>query len=614
MTRPPIDQLVFGYEEGHRLLGGSTGVPATALAFLLGATDASIESSSGRLVTGFPLDAVGRYALCFTWNARELPRPGAVWSHVLLVHPGHFESPSAVRLLRDLARRPEPYGLKHYDTQLSLENGLATRSAVSVSLIEAIANAVYGEGESVVVHKDLAEAEEALFAVWEAQWPDLRSCFEFRTRESTRVLSSGGVVVARRVRGMTRQGESLQRDAWISKLAASIAQPTLPLHRFLGAFGPVGTADASTVGALTRLYCHVESENCTGVREVLESRYPDPRSGGGLKEQLFGEPQGSWWAASEASRLGAILGASVDAWDLEALAFERRLSDRIGKCGVGPVIENLSQRGAEPIRETVLNALLHSGKASDLSAVARRHPALAARWLVENPVVGWEPDAWRGLEPGQVRAVFTILGSPDSMSVLAAAVAGHARAAIDILGFSNALMCAARTKNFAAAAALLEVSTWSSAVGISAADPEVALLLGVISGGREVPGLLGALESRRDDIDGTWLKAAAVAMSRSDRPTGEVLEIVFGPLYHAIKDDRLPSGCWEFLNRMLPDGRDPAQRFRRFLIRVAKEEGWRRKKYQRALRGAGAYASELYREFNNENLRIGRIRKFIESL
>ena len=616
MTPTHIDQLVFGYDEGHRLLGGSINIPVSAVATLLGATDAPIESSTDRLVTGLPLDEIARYALCFTWRAPEVPRPGAVWSHVLLVEPQQFESPATVGLLRLLARRPEPCGLERYNNHLTLGNGPTSIGDLSRSLVEAIVTAVYGDGEPVVVHKNLAESEQALFAVWGAQWPELRSRFEFCTRESARVSSGSGVVVARRVRGMTRQGKAPQWNEWIAQLTDSIAtEQASQLGRFLETFGPTDIPEARTVSVLAELYVHIESENCTSVRDALESRYPDRRSGRELKEQLFGPLEGSWWALPEALRLGAILGAHLNAWDLEALALERRLSDWIRQSGVRQLMEDDSfQSGPESIREALLNALVHSGKASDLAPVARCLPELAARWLVVRPVVGREPDAWRDLTHDQVSAVLTAMTPPDSTSVLAAAAAGHARTAIEVLGLSDALFSAVRTKNLAAATALIEASAWTDAARISTEDTEVALLLGAISDGRDVPGIVDALEARREDPDETWLKAAAVAISRSDQLGGKVLETVFGPLHHAITDDRLPSECWGFLNRVLPPGPDPALRLRRFLVGVAKREGWRQKKYKRALRGAGPYASEIYREFDDEDLLLGRIRRFIESL
>ena len=619
MTLYQIDQLVFGYEEGHRLLGGSTTIPATALAVLLGATDAPVESSTDRLVTGVPLDSIARYALCFTWNAPELPRPGAVWSHVLLLELRHFESPGIVGLLRKLARRPEPRGLGYYSTRLDLGSegapGEARSLCCSLDLIEAIATAVYGDGGPVVVHKNLADSEDALFAIWEAQWPKLRSRFEFRTRESARASSSRGVVVARRVQGMMRHATVPQRTAWIAALAESIAeQQASPLHDFLRTFGPRDIPEAMTVGWLARLYCHVEAEDCAAVRDALESRYGDRRSGRQLKEGLFGRSEGSWWTVSEGARLGTILGVNCDAWDLQALALKRRLSYWIQVNGVGRLLQDFCKTGPESVRDALVNGLVQSGRTSDLAPLVRVDPELAARWLVERPVVGWEPHAWQGLEHDEVEAVWSALGSPDVSSVLAAAVAGHAHAAIQGLGLARALCSAARARNFAAAAALVKASTWPNAAKVAEEDTEVALLLGAIWVDRDVPGLIVALEARRDEIDEIWLKAAARAISRSDLPAGRVLEVVFGPLHHAITDDRVPFECWEFLDRVLPEAPDPALRLRRCLVRTAKEERWGQKRYRRALRGAGPHASELYREFSDDELLLGRMRNFIERL
>jgi hypothetical protein len=73
-----LDQLVFGYREGHQLLGGSRQLDPRDLRLLLGATDMSIEGSSGRFLTGVRLATQPDYALCATWAAPEAPLPGAV--------------------------------------------------------------------------------------------------------------------------------------------------------------------------------------------------------------------------------------------------------------------------------------------------------------------------------------------------------------------------------------------------------------------------------------------------------------------------------------------------------------------------------------------------------
>ena len=611
-----IDQLVFGYEEGHRLLGGSTRIPATALAVLLDATDAPLESVRDRLVTGLPMDAIGRYALAFTWSAPELPRPGAVWSHVLLVEPGCFEQQATVKLLRNLARRPEVCELERYKRPLSLgSGGGGTVGGVPLPLIEAIVAALYGDGGPVVVHEDLTESERALFAIWDAQWPQLRGRFEFRTRESARVSSSGGVVVARRLRGMMRGGKAAERTRWISLLAEAMGtQRESPLRRFLGRFGASDRPEPSTVAWLTDLYCDIRSEEYVAVRGALENRYSDQRSGRDLKEQLFGKLRVSWWNVPEALRLAAILGARRDAWDLEALDLGRRLAEWIRQHGVRQLLQESRHVGAASVREAFVISLVEAGTSSDFGWVARVDPEVARRWLVERPVVGREPEAWRGVANEEVRRLWSAVGSPDAGMVVAAVVAGHAQIAIEVVGLPKALAGAARAGDCAAATALVKASTWTEIARVSEGDIDVALLLGAVFGGGDVPGVVAALEARRDDVNETWLRAAAGAVSRRDLPAGRVLEVVFGPLHHAITDDRLPAECWELLNGVVPEAPDPALRLRRFLVRVAREEGWGHKRFWRALRGAGPYASELYREFYDDELLLGKIRNFIERL
>lgn len=616
MTLERIDQLVFGYEEGHRLLRGSSSVSGATLSTLLGATDAPVESTEQRVVTGLPLDSMGRYALCFTWKAPELPRPGAVWSHVLLVEPQHLDRSGSVAALRGLARRPKPWGLELYETQLSLGGEAIEDRAITVSrsLIEAVAAAVYGDGGSIVVHEDLAESEEALFAVWQAQWPGLRSRFAFRTRETARVATSSEVVVARRVRGLRRRAETLGHAAWIDALTVAIVeQEESPLHRFLATYGPSDKPEARTVGWLCRLFGNVESEDCNAVRDALEMRYGEPRVGCELKVQLFGKEQRLWWTVAEPARLNAVLGATCDAWDVERLELEGRLKDWIRANGVGRLLRGINNIGPARIRAALLNALRDGGRVADFAAVVRVQPELAAGWLVEAPEIGWRADAWRELGHQQVKGVWEILGAPGSAVLLAAAVAGHARAAVEVIGLAGALRIAAQAGNVSAATALVEAGGWTAALA-AAEDGETTVLLGGISGGREVPKLMGALEARRHDVDEMWLRAAAATLAGTGPRVGKAMQIVFGPLHQAIVDGRLPSECWELLSRVLPYGSDPGLRFRRMLVLVAKEEGWGYKRCRRALRGAGAYAPELYRELSDDKLLLGRIRRAMKGL
>src|SRR5690242_16685500 len=83
-----IDQALFGYREGHRLLQVSRRLSSVAERTLLILTDMSgprtVEGFE-EYVSGYPLVGENCYAVVKTWYAPEMERPGCVWSHVLLI-------------------------------------------------------------------------------------------------------------------------------------------------------------------------------------------------------------------------------------------------------------------------------------------------------------------------------------------------------------------------------------------------------------------------------------------------------------------------------------------------------------------------------------------------
>src|SRR3546814_5522694 len=77
-----IDQCLFGYEDGHRLLASSMslGDQTSLLTKLSDLAPGTLFGSSNGYWTGLPLPELGRYALFRTWPAPEMPRPGCVRS------------------------------------------------------------------------------------------------------------------------------------------------------------------------------------------------------------------------------------------------------------------------------------------------------------------------------------------------------------------------------------------------------------------------------------------------------------------------------------------------------------------------------------------------------
>ncbi|MEX5616905.1 hypothetical protein ABFV55_19465, partial [Pseudomonas syringae] len=84
-----IDQCLFGYDDGHKLLSSSLSLGGE-LSLLTELSDLAPNTMFGvseGYWTGIPAPSIGRYVLMRTWTAPEMSRPGCVWTHALLIEP-----------------------------------------------------------------------------------------------------------------------------------------------------------------------------------------------------------------------------------------------------------------------------------------------------------------------------------------------------------------------------------------------------------------------------------------------------------------------------------------------------------------------------------------------
>lgn len=85
-----IHQLLYGYNQGHQLLSGSTTIDSPKDNLLLTRlTDwsgfiPSVDKNEPYMASTY-LPGCQAYAVCLTWYAYEMDRSGCVWSHVLLL-------------------------------------------------------------------------------------------------------------------------------------------------------------------------------------------------------------------------------------------------------------------------------------------------------------------------------------------------------------------------------------------------------------------------------------------------------------------------------------------------------------------------------------------------
>jgi hypothetical protein len=185
-----IEQALYGYRDGHHLVASSVSIAPRTSQFLATVTDSSgSEDARGFEIayTGLPVPETDYYALFCTWPAPEMPRPGCVWSHVLLLSSADLARLSDLSFLRGLCLRPAaPPGLTSYEVPLTVdppEAALRLTDPQEQRLAACLVPVLYGNpGSGVVVLDEASQGWEAiLFALWSQQWPRLRRDFAFST-------------------------------------------------------------------------------------------------------------------------------------------------------------------------------------------------------------------------------------------------------------------------------------------------------------------------------------------------------------------------------------------------------------------------------------------------
>jgi hypothetical protein len=600
-----IDQIVFGYRDGHRRLAGSVELDRDAGSLLLGATDARVSAEVGRLVTALALPSADRYALSATWPAPEAERPGAVWAHTLLLTPEQLAGIDQGWSLVRAFRRPTRDTLDSYGSQLAFDPGAAGSAGPTVEsslMIDVISAALNPDGIAVVRHSDLGAGEAALVALWTAAWPALRVRLAFRTRDRFKATRNAGYIcVARRVTGMLSPPPSSQLPSEDSAWGRRIAAWDPQVRRFLREFGPAEKPHIDRLTSLASLFELVASALVRPAVDHLAREYPKPQAGRMLKVALLGSAP-SWWKVTEIEVLTALLAARTPAFDPEALNLAERLRQAISASGLAALLD--AGADAPPkMRALLVEAIGATAHPAVVLTTLRNDRDFGEEVLRSAPSLLEDPELWRAANEAEVRA-FARRSNLPNQALDAALEGGRLREIADALsvatllrravvgGFIRRLLTALNHDGDVAAAAFTGDGGDELRLELAAAGGDAGPRTDV----------LAALEHTRSRPDETWLRVAADLLAASDRRSRrDVLEVVFGPLHHAMTDDRLPRELWRSLDRVLPDAHDPALRLRRLLVELAREEQWPRATLERALRDGGPHVAEIRHDVEKDD-------------
>src|SRR5438105_14270739 len=159
-----VQQVLHGYARGHQRLAGIIELRPRDAKMMLVLSDISgpgVKPGDAGYLTGYPLSDSGFYVLARTWAAPEMPRPGCVWTHSLLIDFADLATLADPAALVSLFRRPEAGNFSSYGRPLSLDaecsaTGLSTGS---VEFARRVSWGLYGQPKRRVVAARLRDAD-----------------------------------------------------------------------------------------------------------------------------------------------------------------------------------------------------------------------------------------------------------------------------------------------------------------------------------------------------------------------------------------------------------------------------------------------------------------------
>lgn len=296
-----LEQCLFGYEDGHRLLASSIplGSETAALTELSDLAPGAVFGRSEGYWTGVPAPGISRYALMRTWPAPEMSRPGCVWTHALLFEPSLLEEVRDLSTLRSLVERPTGAGdRERYRRALPIPistGGVASGpAAAAMGLVPALLSSLYGAADRTVTVEEPGDLDDAVFAVWSQQWPRLRRNFRFQTAATREPRSSGSarfdVTLMLWGSGARPAAKTEVEGPWLPAAASDAVRRTGgDLRRFLWHYGADVRRQRGSFRPLVEvklLHDAPEPDAGAKVLAIVTGSFPDAEDAVRLKQQL----------------------------------------------------------------------------------------------------------------------------------------------------------------------------------------------------------------------------------------------------------------------------------------------------------------------------------------
>jgi GTPase-associated protein 1, N-terminal domain type 1 len=421
-----IEQALFGYEDGHRLLACSVEIPPEAERAILPLSDGpdlQVAVPTEGYISAYPLPLGERFVLSRTWPAPEMRRPGCVWTQVLMISSADLNSREGLSELAAYFRRPEGPApdLATYRQPVVFQSSSTTLRGASGWSNEELFLWLYTKQDPVVVFsEDHANSECQMLAIWDQQWPELRRSFSFTSIATTReilgrpfdlrAVSEPDPVLFRSLGAEVHPANqpATRPEGWLALVAQDLEVPG-ELRRVLWRYGVEAGGDRTAFASIARLYaaCFERKDSSMQAANQLlrltAEAFPTSDQMRCLKRDLFGtakrgvRPDGRlFWVGSDAAMLGALV-ASEDqvALDPEDLKLTERLTglwneDRSAALGL---LQACAESPTSPLAAAALETLLPLGSAAP-ELVAKDAPAAVPLAIDRDPSFAANPVVW----------------------------------------------------------------------------------------------------------------------------------------------------------------------------------------------------------------------------
>jgi hypothetical protein len=617
------EQLLHGYADGHRLLAASTRLPTEIARRLLVESDVAPGGPEDRVISSISLPVLDMWGLTATWAAPEVDRAGSVWSHTILLTREALGALKGLGGLAEALRRPRgPNDIAKYRRPTIVEDRPA-RSG-DQRILRALLLAIYGwpEAPTSVIAEDLPSAEDAVLAVWEQEWPDLRFDTTFATRRRLETMSDHTVQIGRLLaRGMppdavvVRSDQELPSPPWVQALLDDL-ESRVRIRPFLWSYGPEATNGRAAVPPLVRISEALSFRgDVTAFAEVARA-FPQPRDMSLLKADCLAK-DGHAWDVPESTRLLAAIefGRAIEADAFRIGARTAALWPDLADVS-RLVLATRARRVVPAVRTEVVSAVAEVADGNLVSKIAssslrmavelcRAAPRLVSDWRTWNPPAPWQLKLIGRLKGIDVdRPVLAaVLVESERSDLVSGAVGVGLLAPIDILGAvsaGGANQGSVETLERVLPAAALDEALQELA---NHESPIVDAMIAVASFAPSVTAVVHVYRDRlilhlgeADDFVRLRVEVALFCDAYTRVGGGsDVIRATFPDLHRAAVVGAFPSEAWDRLDHVLPAGNhwDRAERLRKALLEVIQRDDWREPEIADVVRASGPEAERI---------------------